>query len=99
MTATKTLTFEKVVAANSDTLNYLLDQDDVTALTPDDFVTALDDAADELSGSFEQTNQHNGEVLGAAATLLTEALGSEEGDPGTRVLLDRALKHLLNAEI
>ncbi|MFJ3089061.1 hypothetical protein [Streptomyces sp. NPDC086838] len=99
MTATKTPTFEQVVAANAETLNYLLDQDDVTALTPDDFIDALSDAARVFTDSFESSNQANGEAFTAAAALLAEALPLPSDDPDMPVLLSRARARLLDAEI
>lgn len=96
---TQTLTFKDVVAENAETLNYLLDQDDVTALTPAELVEALTDAGQEASDSFESTNQANGEALTAAAALLDQTLTIPFDDPDMPVLLRRARERLLNAEI
>ncbi|KPC79529.1 MULTISPECIES: hypothetical protein [unclassified Streptomyces] len=96
---TKTLTLQDVIAENAETLNYLLDQDDVTALTPTDFVEALEDAGREFSGSFESTNQANGEAMAAAAVLLAEALALGIDDPDMPVLLRRAQRRLRDTEI
>ncbi|MFJ1827460.1 hypothetical protein [Streptomyces sp. NPDC088178] len=95
---TQTATFEQIVTDNHETLDYLLDQD-VTALTPAEFVEALDDAGREFSDSFESTNQANGAALTAAAALLTEALALGNDDPGMPVLLRRAHMRLGDAEI
>lgn len=97
-TQTQPLTLEQIVAENAETLDYLLDQD-VTALTPADFVEALEDAGREFSASFEQTNQNNGEAMTAAAAFLTETLTIPADDPDMPVLLRRARAHLRNAEI
>ncbi|MFD7867338.1 hypothetical protein [Streptomyces sp. NPDC059783] len=98
-TSTETLTFEKVIAEHAETLNYLLDQDDVTTLTPAEFIEALEDASIEFSDSFESTNQHNGTVFTAAAVLLTNALALPTDHPDTQVLLQRASAQLIDAEI
>lgn len=99
MTATQTLTFEKVIAENAETLNYLLDQDDVTALTPAEFVEALEDSGSEFSESFESGNQANGKALTAAAALLTSALALGDDDPDLPALLRRASARLMDADI
>lgn len=96
---TQTLTFKDVVAENAETLNYLLDQDDVTTLTPAELVEALEDAGHAFSDSFEQTNQHNGETLRAAAALLAETLTIPADDPDMPVLLRRVRAQLGDAEI
>lgn len=96
---TQTLTFKDVVAENAETLNYLLDQDDVTALTPAELVEALTDAGQEASDSFESTNQANGEALTAAAALLSEMLAIPADDPDVPVLLRRIRDRLSDTEI
>ncbi|WP_331763113.1 hypothetical protein OG571_47280 (plasmid) [Streptomyces sp. NBC_01369] len=96
---TQTLTFKDVITENSETLNYLLDQDDVTALTPAELVEALEDAGSEASESFESTNQRNGEALTAAAALLAETLTIPANDPDMPVLLQRARARLDDTEI
>lgn len=98
-TQTETLTFAQIVAANAETLNYLLDQDDVTALTPAELVEALEDAGTEFSDSFESTNQRNGEAFIAAAALLAETLTIPADHPDMPVLLRRVRTHLGNTEI
>lgn len=98
MTATKTLTFEQAVAANKETLDYLLDQD-VTTLIPAEFVEALEDAGRDFSDSFESTNQANGEALTAAAAYLADTLTLAPDDPDMPALLGHARRHLLDAEI
>ncbi|MFD3814990.1 hypothetical protein ACFWRZ_07980 [Streptomyces rubiginosohelvolus] len=95
---TQTITFETVVADNAKTLTYLLDQD-VTALTPAQFVEALEDAGREFSDSFEHTNQNNGEAMTAAAALLAETLTIPADDPDVPVLLGRARARLRDTEI
>ncbi|WP_329203932.1 hypothetical protein [Streptomyces sp. NBC_01435] len=96
---TQTLTFKDVITENAETLNYLLDQDDVTALTPAELVEALEDAGSEASDSFESTNQRNGEALTAAAALLAETLTIPADDPDMPVLLQRARARLGDTEI
>lgn len=96
---TQTLTLQGVIAENAETLNYLLDQDDVTTLTPAEFVEALEDAAEEFSASFEQNNQRNGELFTAAAVLLAEALTIHANHPDMPALLQRARAQLGNAEL
>ncbi|WP_331728823.1 hypothetical protein OG693_39490 (plasmid) [Streptomyces sp. NBC_01259] len=96
---TQTLTLKDVIAENAETLNYLLDQDDVTTLTPAELVEALEDSGREASDSFESTNQANGRALTAAAALLTSALALTDDDPDMPVLLRRAQSRLGDAEI
>lgn len=96
---TKTLTLQGVIAENAETLNYLLDQDDVTALTPADLVAILEDAGRAFSDSFEQNNQNNGELFTAAAALLAETLTIPADHPDMPVLLTRARARLGDAEI
>ncbi|MFI9194172.1 hypothetical protein ACIG0A_33340 [Streptomyces californicus] len=96
--STQTITFETVVADNAETLTYLLDQD-VTALTPEEFIEALEDAGREFSDSFEHTNQNNGEAMTAAAALLASTLTTPAGDPDMPVLLGRARARLRDTEI
>lgn len=96
---TKPLTFTSVIADNAETLNYLLDQDDVTALTPAELVEALGDAGHAFSDSFEHTNQNNGEALTAVAALLAETLTFPDDDPDMPVLLRRAQSRLRDAEL
>jgi len=98
-TQTQPLTLEQIVAENAETLNYLLDQDDVTTLTPAELVEALEDAGRAFSASFEQNNQRNGEVFTAAAALLAETLTIPADDPDMPVLLRRARTHLGDTEI
>ncbi|WP_097964981.1 hypothetical protein [Streptomyces sp. or20] len=95
---TQTITFETVVADNAKTLTYLLDQD-VTVLTPAEFVGALEDAGREFSDSFEHTNQNNGEAMTAAAVLLASTLTIPANDPDMPVLLGRAQARLRDTEI
>ncbi|MGW0780357.1 hypothetical protein [Streptomyces sp. NPDC002913] len=97
-TQAQPLTFEQVVAETAETLSYLLDQD-VTTLTPDDLVEALEDAGSGFSSSFEQTNQANGDAMTAAAVLLTEALVLDADNPDVQVLLRRAQARLRDTEI
>ena len=97
-TQTQPLTIEQIVAENAETLSYLLDQD-VTALTPADFVEAIEDAGSAFSDSFEQTNQNNGEALTAAAVFLADTLTLDPNDPDMTVLLRRARAHLQDTEI
>lgn len=99
MTTTQTITFDTVVADNATTLNYLLDQDDVTTLTPAELVEALEDAGREFSDSFEHTNQNNGQAMTAAAALLAETLTIPDDDPDMPVLLGRARARLRDTEI
>ncbi|MFD8469083.1 hypothetical protein ACFV10_28745 [Streptomyces cyaneofuscatus] len=98
MPTTQTITFETVVADNAKTLTYLLDQD-VTALTPTEFIAALEDAGRELSNSFEHTNQNNGKAMTAAAALLANTLTIPADDPDMPVLLRRARARLRDTEI
>lgn len=96
---TKTLTFKDVIAGSAETLNYLLDQDDVTALDPADLVEALEDAGREFSASFESTNQANGEAMAAAAAFLANTLTIPDDDPDMPVLLRHARARLRGTEI
>ncbi|MFJ3601882.1 hypothetical protein ACIPVA_03705 [Streptomyces anulatus] len=98
MPATKALTIKDVVADNAKTLTYLLGQD-VTALTPAEFVEALEGAGREFSDSFEHTNQNNGEAMTAAAVLLAGTLTIPADDPDVPVLLGRARARLRDTEI
>lgn len=93
------LTFEAVVADSAEALDYLLDQDDVTALTPADLVEALEDAGREFSDSFEGTNRANGAALAAAAALLANTLTIDDDDPDMPVLLRHARARLRDTEI
>ncbi|MDX5526052.1 hypothetical protein PV677_35890 [Streptomyces sp. DE06-01C] len=95
---TQTITFETVIAENAETLSYLLDQD-VTTLTPAEFVEAIEDAGREFSDSFEHTNQNNGEAMTAAAALLADTLTIPADDPDMPVLLRRARARLRDTEI
>lgn len=96
---TQTLTLQGVIAENAETLNYLLDQDDVTTLTPAELVEVLEDASRAFSDSFEQNNQNNGELFTAAAALLAETLTIPDDHPDMPVLLQRARAQLGDAEI
>lgn len=96
---TQTLTFKSIAAENAETLNYLLDQDDVTTLTLDEFIEALEDAATEAADSFDHTSQNNAKAFTAAAALLTETLTLSDDHPDLPGLLQRARARLGDADV